>query len=488
MSIRRPPALLGLAAGLAALTVSSAYGLAVYGGAVPLYGAGGCVRDVARQAPSERRCPGAVAGLLGAGTLALSPDGRNLYVASTQASALVALSRNPATGGLHPPRTPSSRDCLGAPGQSRCAGRDASLSGADAVAVSPDGRFVYAGGADSAAVSAYARGRGGLLTPLHRVVPKPGRRRGRGASVEFGCVAGFRLAGTPGAGCAARQNALVAVAALTVSPDGRDVYAVSYGLAPGEDSIVALARDPRTGALSPLRGPGGCYQSRPALKCAASAPGLEGAHAVIVSPDGRFVYVASTVSSAVASFQRNRFTGRLRPLAGPGSCVSSSSTRPAPARRDLACGVTVPELGGARALALSPDGRELYVAAFDPGAVVALARDPANGRLTALPGPPLCLQAIADDGCGAAVPELHGAAALAASPDGSTVWVAAQGGDSILALRRDPANGSLTLASSSADASAPVGGPDALVATPDGRHLYVASPFDDAVAGLSARG
>jgi 6-phosphogluconolactonase (cycloisomerase 2 family) len=209
---------------------------------------------------------------------------------------------------------------------------------------------------------------------------------------------------------------------------------------------------------------------------------------VIVSPDGRFVYVASDISSAVAIFTRNRFTGRLLPVAGTSDCVSSSSTRPAPAARDLPCAVTVPELGGARSLALSPDGRELYVAAFDPGAVIALSRDPATGLLGPLGGPPLCLQAVPDATCAAGIPALHGASAIALSPSGTTAWVASEGGDSVLALNRDPVSGRLALASTAATASLAIGGPDSLAASPDGRDVYAASPFDDAVAGLSTRG
>ena len=469
-----------LGAGLGG-AVPRARGLVVYGGALPLYGPGGCVRDNQRQAPSERRCPGAVTGLRGAGALALSPDGRNLYVAAPDASAVVTLSRTPASGGLHSARRPTTRDCVQAPGAGPCSVTDPALDGADAIALSPDGRFAYVGARDSAAVSAFARTAAGELRPLARQIRRPGKN-GR---TEYGCISGFQLSGTPATGCTVHENALVAVSALAVSPDGRDVYAASYGLAPGEDSIVALARDPATGELSPLRGPGGCFQSRPVSKCTASAPGLEGARAVIVSPDGRFVYVASDVSGAVTVFSRNRATGRLLPLGGPGGCVGNGSPRPRAAPRDTPCDVLVGQMGGARALALSPDGRELYVAAFDPGAIIALARDPVSGRLAPLPAPPLCLQATPDPTCTAGIPALHGAAAVAVSPSGGTVWVACQGGDSLVALRRDPASGRLTLLSTAPTAGVAVAAPDALVASSDGHHLYLASPFDDAVAGLS---
>lgn len=471
----RPRALAATATALLC-GAAPASALSIYGGARPLYGAGGCVRDAARQAPSERRCPGTVSGLAGAGALAISPDGRSVYVAAPDDSALVALSRNAHTGGLHPLASPSGRDCVQAPHAGACTVDDPALAGVDAVAVSPDGRFVYAGARDSAAVSAYTRARNGMLRPLGRSLG------GSGPGAQFGCVDGQRLSGTD-ARCAVHAAALAAVSALAVSPDGRDLYTVSYGLDPGQDSIVALARDPNTGGMSPLRGRGGCWQSRPAAQCS-SVPGLDGAQAVLISPDGRFVYVASDISGSVVAFQRNRFTGRLFPIRGPGGCVGNASPRPEPAPDDAPCPVTVPQMGGARSLALSPNGRELYVAAFDPGAVIALQRDPHTGRLAPLPAPPLCLQAYPDPSCPVGIAQLHGASAVALSPSGAIVWVACEGGDSLVALRRDALSGRLAPLSAVPTAGAALGAPDSLAITRDGRYLYLASQFDDAVAGL----
>lgn len=453
--------------------------LDVFGALRPVPGSGGCVRDLSRVAPSARRCPGAGVGLQGAQALLIAPGDRDLYVAAPASDAIVTLSRAPAAGTLRPARSPSDRGCVGAPG-SGCSVAYDSLGGVDALAVSPDGRYVYAGAQDSAAVSTLARGDDGLLTPLAAVVTTTVGGRSR---QEYGCVQGQVLPGAPSPGCATTQGALEGVDALAATPDGRNLYAASYGSSGGQDSIVAFARDARTGALTPLRGPGGCLQSRPARICSASEPGLEGAAALLVSPDGRFLYVAAPLSGAVAVLQRNRYTGRISALTGAGSCVSAAGLRVPGV--DLACALTAAGLAGARALALSPDGRELYVAAFDPGAVVALARDPKTGRIAPWPGPPLCLRALADASCPSPLADVRGAAALALSPDGRLLFVAGEGADSVVELLRNPADGALSPSVPTARDVPALDGPAAIATSTDGRDVYVASPFDDAVAALA---
>jgi DNA-binding beta-propeller fold protein YncE len=145
--------------------------------------------------------------------------------------------------------------------------------------------------------------------------------------------------------------------------------------------------------------------------------------------------------------------------------------------------LVVRQLAGARSVVVSPDGRELYVAAFDPGAVVALRRNPVNGLLAA--SSPSCLQAAREPRCPAALPFLHGAAALEIAPDGGAVYVISEGGNSLVQLLRNPADGALTLASESPTALSPLSGPVALALSPHGDSIYVASPFDDGVAALT---
>ena len=294
----------------------------------------------------------------------------------------------------------------------------------------------------------------------------------------FGCVGGAPLAGVPRPACGAHFDALNGVAALAVSPDGRYLYAVSYGLQPGQDSIVTLRRNPRGGGLRPLPGTRGCIESLPGSGCRALA-GLEGASAITISADGRFVYVASELSGAVRGFLRNRSTGALKPLYGHGGCISSGKR----AAHDVSCAVTVPQLAGARSMALSPDGRELYVAAFDPGAVVVLQRDPHSGVLAALP--PNCLQATSDASCPVGLAFLHGTAALAMGAHGTVVYVISEGANSLVELLRRPTDGALTLASEMPTGMDPLSGPAALALSPSGPGIYVASPFDDGVAALT---
>ncbi len=464
--VRRPLLLALLAASLLLLGPGGAAALSVYGPANPVPGAGGCLRDPSDEPDTDQPCPGAASGLADAQAVAVSPDGSSVYVAA--GNDVVALARDGATGALRPALSPSAPACITSSASSPCTTKDEALSGADALALSPDGRFVYVGASNTATVSAFVRGRDGVLVPLAQ------RVRGR----YFGCVGGVPLAGIAQPECGAHLDALNGVDALAISPDGRNLYAVSYGLEPGTDSVVTLQRDPRSGGLRPLPGRRGCVQSLPGSDCRGLA-GLEGASAITISRDGRFVYVASELSGAVRVFLRNRSTGALTPRFGRGGCISSGNG----AAGDVPCSVRVPQLAGARSIALSPDGRELYVAAFDPGAVVVLRRNPVKGTLAALP--PNCLQAAADASCPTGLPFLHGAAALAMVPDGSVLYVVSEGGNSLVELLRNPIDGALTPASETPTAVDPLSGPVGLALSPGGQSIYVASPFDEGVGGLT---
>jgi 6-phosphogluconolactonase (cycloisomerase 2 family) len=182
------------------------------------------------------------------------------------------------------------------------------------------------------------------------------------------------------------------------------------------------------------------------------------------------------VSGAVRGFKRNRTSGVLTPLLGRGGCVSSGNR----AADDVSCEEKAPELAGARSIAISPDGRELYVAAYDPGAVVVLGRNPRSGVLGVRRSD--CLQVASDAECPIGLTFLRGAAALAIGPSGRFVDVVSEGGNSLVELQRDPVHGTLTLASEVPLAEDPLSGPVAIALSPRGGSVYVASPYEGVAA------
>ena len=437
-------ALLGAAAGLVlALGAQPAAALQT---AAPLQaagGVGGCVRDVF--APDLGGCARAVPGLDGVAAIALVDGGRHVAVAAPGSDAVTFLARTPGTGAL------ARGFCVAAPGVAACPLHAAGLHGAAALA--PVAGALDVGSRDDRAVVAL-----------------------RGAAVT-GCISA-----APIPGCALRDGALGHVAGLAVSPDGRTVYAAGYGGDPGTDTVVALTQRPARRPRRPVSRPvpllqpvaGGCAQSLgPSGARCPRTTGLQGAVAVAVSPDGRSVYTAASVSSAVVHFVRNPATGAI----SAAGCVGDANRVGA---GDTPCPVRVPGLRGAAAVAVSPDGRVVYAASSDPGAVVALARDPASGALRPLGGPTGCLAAYELSGC-TTVPALRGATGLAFAPGGHELDVAAPGADAVVPLQRD-AGGGLTAPAAVAAVPTVLNGVDALA--PFGRQLYGASAVDDGVIVL----
>jgi DNA-binding beta-propeller fold protein YncE len=141
--------------------------------------------------------------------------------------------------------------------------------------------------------------------------------------------------------------------------------------------LVAPAQAGAVGALTQLSGTPGCVRSGGGLGCARGRA-LAGPASVAVSSDSRNVYIASVDGSeAIAVFARDSLTGALHQLPGRAGCVNLRG------RRDVRAGGHSQEPSS---VAVSGDGRNVYVASLLSDNVAVFARDPATGRCASSPG------------------------------------------------------------------------------------------------------
>ena len=216
--------------------------------------------------------------------------------------------------------------------------------------------------------------------------------------------------------------------AVALSPDGKSLYVASSTPA----TITTFNVDARNGLLQQLNLSAGCLTSIAQTDCG-DARALEGATAIVVSPDGLHVYVAAAGAGAVTSFARQP-NGSLVQLVGIAGCITTTLTP--------GCS-NAPALAGADAIAISPDGRFVYVGAAGADAITVFSRDAASGRLTPLAGAAGCLRANRT-GC-TPVSGVDAPSAIAISPDGTSLYVTSTAG-TLASFQRDVASGTLDAA------------------------------------------
>jgi cysteine-rich repeat protein len=292
------------------------------------------------------------------------------------------------------------------------------VDGGSAAAVSPDGAHVYVTGKNNNAVTVFSRDGGtGALTLVEL------------QSDGVGGVDG--LAGASGVG---------------VSPDGAHVYVTG-----GQDNAIAVfSRNGGTGALTFVEvkkdGIGG-------------VDGLANASSVIVSGDGLHVYATGQDDAAVAVFSRNGGTGALTFVE---------------VEKDGVAGVA--GIRRPRAIVLSPDGNDLYVAGEGSDTVAVFNRNAGTGALT-------FLEFHQDS---AAIPSLGGAFGVAISADGASVYVASENDKTVTAFARNGGTGALTFLAfvkKGGDAKG-LNGARSIVLSPDAAYAYVIDGKADAVTVL----
>ena len=369
----------------------------------------GCVTESTEPCAPENVTAEAVA-MNGPAALAISPDGRNVYVVTQGKNAVVEFSRSPETG-LLTEMGAEHNQCISHEASSGCVTNEAKgLNLPYGVAVSPDGKNVYVAGHADEAVAEFSRNtESGALTQL----PSPNE-----------CISSASLSECESMDGEALKHAF----GVTVSPDGKNVY-VATGGTEGEGDVAAFKRNTNEeGALNPLPGQEACV-SKYVPECT-KIEDLNGTEDLVVSPDGKNVYANSFDENAVIELERSESTGALTQLASPNQCVM---TEPVAAGCSLAKG-----LGGTLGVAISPEGDNLYASGAGSHAEAAFARNTNTGALTLLAEPYECVTSDSS-GCGAGSNEaagLTGARRVTVSPDGTNVYLAGQGSSAIVELSR----------------------------------------------------
>jgi 6-phosphogluconolactonase (cycloisomerase 2 family) len=452
------PGQVGIVLALSVLALAPPAGAKV-GALKQLRGKAGCLAQQDARKPVRKDCTVARFGGIQMWRETVSPDGRNLYVASIGGA--VSVLRIDKRGHLH--QAPGKAGCLSRTGRSGCTVVP-QLNLSRAIALSPDGRTVYVGS------TAFRTGFGGVVVF--------GRNRRTGALHKIQCI------GENGAaGCIAVPALFGQVSSIAVSRDGQRVYVGWNSADPGAAKFGAIATFSRApgGRLTQR----GCVNGDGSLGCTQARALLPDCCGLVVSPNSRFVYATSShrivqpgtfegesASFAIASFSNG--PSGLSQLAGTAGCVNRDGSD--------GCGTAAfagtEPVNEAADILMSPNGRDVYVAHssaapdFETNAcagtdnfIAAFARDPATGALGTL------RQDIRSCGVGPAM-----------SPDGRSLYATAGNfGNAMSLFSRNPRNGVLAPAGcigfevTGCRTARHVPAPSAIAVTPNGRFAYVVS-------------
>jgi len=428
-------------------------------------------------------CPTSTApALSGTDDAAVSPDGKDVYVISSTDDAIAEFSRG-ADGSL------TSIGCISDPNASGTCDSTTSngLINPQAIVVSPDGNNVYVAAQDSVGngtIAEFTRDpASGSLSPVtgHDCIAE-----NINATDETSPCADQTAYGIP------EQDSVAGISALAISHDGATVYAVDSS---GEE--IAWFDRAADGSLTQTGGPNECIADAnvETTECGSRANGIAVPTGVAVSRDGDNVYTggSSGDNGTIAEFTRNA-NGSLTQLTGANNCIETSGDT------TEGCGTTAIGVSDEPGLAISPDGRNVYVASeFLAGPIAEFSRG-AGGALTQLAPPNDCYQEGVDLGCGMTGTGIASGDRLVVSPDGADVYAAAPsspcdssgGCSSVAEFARNP-DGTLTQLASPDSCIQEVsvegsecpgnengtgfGGPG-LAISPDGASVYVTGQSD----------
>jgi 6-phosphogluconolactonase (cycloisomerase 2 family) len=325
------------------------------------------------------------AGLSGTDDIALSANGRSVYVVSEGSSAIVRFNRNLTTGLLTP------KGCISEPDSvDVCAAQYQPLLGADAVAVSADGKSVY-------------------VAATHGIV-RFDRDLTTGALTAHGCI---EETNDNTVTCGQHMQGVGGAHEILVSPDNKSVYVVSDA----DNTIDSLKRSRKTGALTPVACLSGNNNN---VGCPNTWPRLSIPTRAVLSPDSAWLYV--TDNGRILRLSRDPATSALT-AAG---CVQGTGST-------FGCTTVNMMIGSPNELSISSDGRSLYASDVGEYSVERFDRSPTSGALTARN---CVMEATSGAGCAQTMKGLNNPTDVDVSPDGTSVYVVGAGSNAVAQLAR----------------------------------------------------
>jgi len=338
--------------------------------------------------------------------VAVSPDGKSVYVNSSEG--LAVLNRDADTGGLTVPAV-ATAGCFTDDGSNGDCTAALGVSGGGAVAVSPDNKNVYVVGADSLASFT--------------------RDLDTGALTYTGCFKGL---GGP-IGCPAAK-AMYDPRSVTIPSDGKGVYVT----AASGDSIAIFNRDAGGVLTQPQAGTAGCVSED-----GTDGNGIVGAckdvnyvsssFSMAFTSDGRDAYVSDRAQYAIGEFSRDPDTNELTQKPAPNACLTAASIQP-------------PDCGVAKAItyptgvAVSADGKSVYMSAQEHGLAL-FDRDTSTGYLTQKAGTAGCITKDGTGGTCAQARAINKPWDVAINPDDKAVYVVGQTSNSVSVFGRETVDG-----------------------------------------------
>ena len=285
------------------------------------------------------------------------------------------------------------------------------------------GPFPYGIAIDPQANSVYVADVGPTNAPAHEV-----------SQYTINPISGQLTPKSPAAVASARGAVEVAV-----SPNGKSAYAVAH------NAVSQYTVDQATGNLIP--------------KSPASVAAGRNAEPIAITPDGKYAYVADCPScvtakrgtrppskrpptSTVVGYRINQSTGTLSPIGG------------------VATGT------GANGIAITPNGKSLYVAV---NSIYQYSINPTTGKLTPKSPATVAAPGTAHD--------------LRITPDGKSAYVVTVANDRISQYGINPRTGALSRTPLSTANT--VLHPEAIALSPDGHTVYVTSENEGLLSQFS---